>query len=291
MAKIVAVVNSYGRPIDLVEKSLNSILMQSVKPEKLIFIDQNSTPLILPENIRSNPLLVLQKTSENSVSGARNQVQIPPGTDWLCFCDDDGVMAPGYFEKLQKILSENRFDVIAGGVLREDTLEFYSLRHKVGGNMSLFRNAKLLMGSNFCVRSALFDQVDRFDTRFGAGTYWGSSEETDFAWKCYFAGARMSFNADLQVIHAAPFNESLSLGFHKSFRYARGKGAMVSKWLIEEKRMIVLHEALEMTLIPLIQFVRGIVTFKASLSINNMGVLVGRWLGLISFPFHSKKGS
>ena len=281
--KLVVVINSFRRPLTLAERSLRSVLQQKIPPQKLIFIDQNPSPLELPEDLRKHPLLEIQKSSATSVSSARNGVVLPENCEWVCFCDDDGYWETEFSERLQALLQENNFDVIAGSVIREDTLDFYSLRHKLGGNLQEFRNQKLLMGSNFCVRREIFENVNRFDPRFGAGSRWGSSEETDFAWKCFFAGARMTFQPELKVIHVAPFNESLKQGFKKSYRYAVGKGALVGKWLLEEKKGQAFHELAEMVTVPLIQILRGILTFRWSLAINNCGVLWGRIRGLVKF--------
>lgn len=290
MISYVVVVNTYKRPRELVEKSLRSVLGQKWLPQKLILIDQNSPQLELSSEITQHSLFERQITTENAVSGARNSVKLPKGIEWVCFCDDDGRMAENYSEVLKVSLESNQWDVIAGSVLREDNMDYYSIRHKIGGDLAKFSNLKLLMGSNFVVRAKLFDQLARFDERFGAGTFWGSSEETDFAWKCFFAGARMTFDRELKIIHAPPFNESFKKGFGKSFRYARGKGAMVSKWLFIEHRPAALHELLEMSVVPFIQMIRAVVKLTPSLAINNLGVFVGRWLGMAMFLVKSDRG-
>lgn len=282
----VVVINTFRRPISLVEKALRSVIVQKTPPQKVILIDQNASPLELPPDLIKNPLLQISRTTQSSVSGARNSLDLPHWKGWICFCDDDGHLAPDYSEVLEEVLKDQRLEVIAGSVIREDTHEFYSLRHKVGGDLGKFSNCKLLMGSNFCVRAEVFQDLQKFDSRFGAGAYWGSSEETDFAWKCFFSGKKMKFVSQLKVVHVPPFNESLQAGFRKSFRYARGKGALVAKWLIEEKKPLVLLEALEMSVIPLVQLVRALVTLKIALGVNNLGVLYGRWLGFFSFFQH-----
>ncbi len=277
------VVNSYRRPLKLVIRCLEAILNQPKLPKKIILIDQNIAPIALPIDVASHPKIEIQKTKEQSVSGARNSVQLPHDTEWVCFCDDDGYWAKDFSEILQR-LEHSNLDVIAGAVMREDTMDYYSLRHKFGGDLSKFTHQKLLMGSNFVVRKELFEKVGRFDSRFGVGALWGSSEETDFAWKCFFAGAKMSFQPSLRIIHVPPFNESFRLGMRKSLRYAVGKGALVAKWLIEEKKPTVLAELFEMLVIPPIQVLRGLLTLKFSLALNNFGVWSGRVVGLCMFP-------
>jgi GT2 family glycosyltransferase len=277
------VINTFKRSVTLVEKSLRSALNQKYLPQKLILIDQNNTALELASDLKAHPLLMIQKSLSSSVSGARNEVILPENCEWICFCDDDGYWDSDYSENLQSLLTDNKFDVIAGSVIRSDTRGFYSLRHRFGGDMAQFRNLKLLMGSNFCVRRRLFEQVNRFDDRFGAGAYWGSSEETDFAWKCFFAGAKMTYQPQLRVIHVPPFNESVRKGFGKSYRYAVGKGALVGKWLWEEKKITATHELLEMMLVPFLQIIRSILILNGSLLANSFAVWSGRLIGFLWF--------
>ena len=288
MQSIVVVINSFRRSPELVARSLRAVLSQSIKPLKLILLDQNSNPISLPSDIEDNPIFERQKCPFQSVSEARNSVNLPSECSWISFCDDDGYWAQDFSETLQPLLGSD-LDVIAGSVLREDTMDFYSLRHRIGGNLSNFRNLKLLMGSNFLVRKSLFDQVGRFDPRFGVGAYWGSSEETDFAWKCYFAKAQMQFIPELQVVHIPPFNESFEIGLRKSYKYAVGKGALVSKWLLEKHQPLVLWELVEMLVVPPVQITRGVLTLKPSLALNNFGVWWGRLFGFFLFPFTRNK--
>ena len=283
MSNLTVVINTFRRPEQLVARALSAVLAQQPLPFRLILIDQNQDPLTVPEVIAKSPIFEIQRTQETSVSQARNSLKIPQDTDWLVFCDDDGYWDSGFSELLSQLIDRGEFDVIAGSVIREDTMEFYSMRQKWGGDLNLFRNQKLLMGSNFAVRRELFEKIDQFDGRFGVGARWGSSEETDFAWKCYFSGAKMLYTPKLRVIHVKPFNESLRTGFIKSYRYAFGKGALVAKWLLEEKQPKALHEFAEMLIIPPLQILRGALTLKPALAVNNFGVLVGRCWGFSRF--------
>ena len=80
------------------------------------------------------------------------------------------------------------------------------------------------MGSNFVIKTSTFEKLGRFDESFGVGSYWGSSEETDFCWKAFFNKVPMEFFSELKVFHVPPFNESIKKGFVKSFNYGIGKG-------------------------------------------------------------------
>ena len=284
MLNYIIVTNTYHRPTNLVERCVRASLNQKIKPQKVILIDQNEVPIKLSKDISSNPLFEIQTTNTRSVSSARNSLKIPEGIEWIVFCDDDGYLCPGYTEKLNQIVNKNDLEILAGSIVRDDNSNYYSLRHKKGGSLRYFRNTKNLMGSNFIIKAKVFDDLGRFDEDFGAGSYWGSSEETDFCWKAYFVGKKMEFFPELIVYHVPPFNESLRDGFKKAFRYGVGKGAMVSKWLFYKRKIKVLYELAEMVVVPFLQFFHGLFTLKIGLMLNNIATLSGRFFGVIKYP-------
>ena len=143
----------------------------------------------------------------------------------------------------------------------------------------------MLMGSNFVVRRSVFEELGKFDERFGAGSFWGSGEETDFCWKAYFAKKEMEFFKELIVYHVPPFQESVKTGFRKSFNYGVGKGALVWKWLFREHKVVVVYELLEMFIIPFILMLRALLTFKFSVVTNNFAAIAGRLTGLVKAIF------
>lgn len=282
-------INTYSRPPYLVERCLRASLNQKIPPEKIILIDQNVEALNLPEDLSANSSIIRTRTTKKAVSAARNTLVIPEGTEWIFFCDDDGFPCDDYSEKLKKIILENpTLEILAGSIVREDNKEYYSLRHKKGGSLKSFRNTKNLMGSNFVIKAKVFDELGRFDENFGAGSHWGSSEETDFCWKAYFSGKNMEFFQELIVYHVPPFNESAENGFNKSFKYGVGKGALVSKWLFKKKKIKVLYELIEMITVPFIQSFRGLVTLKFGLIATNFAALIGRIYGMFKYIFTTK---
>ncbi len=284
--KYIVVINTFNRKTEIVERALLSALKQKFTPQKVILIDQNLVELILKEEITNNLLFCRQKTNHKAVSSARNSLVIPEAIDWIVFCDDDGYLNDDYSVTLKNIIQDNpSIEIVAGSIKREDTNDFYSLRHKKGGSLKHFRNTKNLMGSNFAVKAEIFNKLNRFDENFGVGSYWGSSEETDFCWKAFFNNVNMEFFSELFIFHAPPFNEEFFNGFKKAFKYGVGKGGLVWKWLIKEKKIIVFYELVEMLIVPFIQIIRGIFTLKPALAINNVATISGRVYGLIKALF------
>ena len=285
----IIVTNTYKRSADLVARSLRASINQKIKPRNVFLIDQNNPQLSLPDDITSNKLFTRILSAERSVSAARNSFTIPENVEWIFFCDDDGYPCEDYSEKLEKIIRENpSLEILAGSIIREDNNEFYTLRHKKGGSMKYFRYSKNLMGSNFVIKADTFDKLGRFDENFGVGSYWRSSEETDFCWKAYFAGIKMEYFPELKVFHIPPFNLSVKKGFVKAFDYGVGKGALVYKWLIKKRKLKVSFELIEMFIVPVIQSVRAVFILKPQLILTNIAAAGGRVYGFIKAFFVMK---
>ena len=282
MMNYIAVVNTINRPQHLVERCLNALLKQRINPNKVFLVDQNENEIDLSNKIVDNPIFQRNKVNFKSVSSARNSILIPEDVEWIFFCDDDGYACEKYSEILEELIVKNpKLEILAGSIIREDTSEFYSLRHKKGGSLTKFRNTKNLMGSNFVVKTSTFDKLKRFDENFGAGSYWGSSEETDFCWKAYFENIEMEFFPELKVYHVPPFNESIKAGFKKSYNYGIGKGALVYKWLIKNHKLIVVYELGEMFLLPFLLSLLAILKLKPQLVATNFAAFVGRFYGFV----------
>ncbi len=279
---ITVVTNTYSRSTDLVSRSLYSSLKQAHYIHQVILIDQNNTPIILPRDITTHPKFRIIKSNSNCVSAARNTLLKEHLSGWIIFCDDDGYFDDGYLKTFVKVVKDNPdVRIFAGSIIRDDNFEYYSPRHKIGGDLNKFINTKLLMGSNFSVQADIFRQLGGFDERFGAGSYWGSGEETDFAWKAYFNKVNMKFVPELKVLHIKPYAENFRSSCHKAYRYGRGKGALVSKWLILNKKPLITLEFFEMIILPILQFFKSVLILKIKVSIFPLCALTGRIRGFL----------
>ncbi len=293
MTKPFAIVtNSYQRDQKLVERSLRASLAQDPKPRHVIFIDQNKPAFKLSSDIAENPILIHLPSGAQSVSIARNSFSIPKDVDWLIFCDDDGYPAPDYTQQFVKLLQQYpELVIMAGSIVRDDNGEYYTPRHKIGGSLRNFRHTKLLMGSNFACTVQTFKKLGGFDEKFGAGSYWGSGEETDFAWNAYFNQIPMEYFPQLVVYHIKPYAGDFSHSMKKAFHYGRGKGALVGKWMITNHKPIVALELFEMLAVPLLQAAMSLLLFRFQMFRVYLSSLRGRIYGLWRYLIESRQNS
>jgi GT2 family glycosyltransferase len=282
MSKVTIITNTIRRPLELVEKSVRSSLAQDPSVE-VILVDQNEIPLDFPSDISSNPRFRHQHEVVPAVSMARNRANYGKESDWLIFCDDDGYLEQGYLQKLTTLIIQNPLvDIFAGSIKRIDNGNYYSKRHSLGGDMKWFWNTKLLMGSNFAIKRTVFENMGKFDERFGAGASLGSSEETDLAWNAFFNGFRMMFAPDLVVFHVPPFIGKSKDEIKKAFRYGIGKGALVLKWLLKGD-LVVLYELVEMLVLPMIKLPINVLSFRMKNALVLVSSFIGRIVGFFAF--------
>ena len=285
------VINSYGRESFYVRRCIESIARQKFVHE-IILIDQNERPLDLSDLEQKYSLLTKINFQNKSVSSARNKLpkSDSPESSWIIFCDDDGYLDPKYSENLWgAIVLNNKAKIIAGSIIRDDNYDFYSPRHKLGGNLNKFRNSKLLMGSNFCIKEDTFFHLGQFSSNFGIGSYWGSGEETDLTWKAYFSKVPMFYDSTLRVYHVRPNFGPMKMNIKKSFQYGVGKGALVLKWLLIEKKPIVFYELIEMLMVPIVKSIYLFIRLEFRAILFPLSSLLGRIIGTIKGLMNHKK--
>ena len=90
----------------------------------------------------------------------------------------------------------------------------------------------------------------------------------------------MEYFPELIVFHVPPYASALRDNMRKAFRYGRGKGALVSKWLVHRHHWVVCYELGEMLIIPFANMVRYLLRGQWNMLPVQVAALVGRILGL-----------
>ncbi|HET7529298.1 MAG TPA: glycosyltransferase [Candidatus Saccharimonadales bacterium] len=96
-----------------VSKAIDSALNQSLKPERIIVIDDGSTDGSREaiSAYKSNPLVeIIHKKNEGVVAAKNLGIKLSQ-TYWTIFLDADDIMQPNYIEKLVKLANSGLYDV------------------------------------------------------------------------------------------------------------------------------------------------------------------------------------
>lgn len=278
------VINTYARDISFVRKAVNSIVSSNLV-KQIILVDQNSTKLNLQID---SPLLKYVQIDRKNISVARNHSMNFVEKGWIVFLDDDSILDQEYTKNLAEIIDQNPdICVIAGSIIRTDNYKFYSSRQQLGGDINSFKNTKLLMGANFACRADVFRSLGGFDENFGGvNASFSSGEDTDFAWKAYFGGVKMTYCKSLKVYHPPPHSGSFFNNLSRACGYGYSKGALVSKWLFKMKKPVVLYELLEMGFVSISKIVLNL--YRPHYSFLHLCVLCSRYWGVFAFLFISR---
>jgi hypothetical protein len=288
LSDVQVVINSYGREALYVERAISSILQQKHRPAAIHFIDQNDSPVTLAPAFRNEPLLRHHHFPDRVGARARNLALhlIPEG--WIAFADDDAQWVDDYSEHLLRLLcTQPSLHLIAGPMIDEQSLSPYTLRHELGGNLKTFIGSKLLYGANFIVRGEIFSRIQGYDTRIGPGTRWPSSEEADLCWRIILLdGVQCRYDRALAVLHPPMHAADARVAARKAYLYGIGKGALAAIWLFEKHHRFGLFEYLEMTLLPAVNFLRGVLSGDFRQLRIQPAQWWGRQVGFWTFPFH-----
>lgn len=293
LSDVHVVINSYGRSAWYVERAISSVLRQKHRPAAIHFIDQNERPLALAPLLRDEPLLHHHHVPDCRCSCARNHVLKLIRQGWIAFADDDAHWRPDYSGQLLELLRLHpRVELFAGALFDENTGDYHSTRHRLGGDLSGFFGSKILYGANFVVRAATFAEVDGYEPRLGPGSTGYCAEETDLCWRIITRGKPALYAPRLAILHPAMHASDTAAAVRKGYHYGIGKGTLAAIWLFEKKHRYGLFEYMEMTLVPALSLLRGLLRGDFAQLRIQPAQWWGRQRAFWSFPFrHPASGS
>lgn len=266
---------------------LDSLAKQDYRDFELIIVDQNTDDRLSPliDIWRHKMEIKHLRSSLNGLSRARNEgLKVAVG-DFIAFPDDD-CWYP------QSLLSE-----VAAWFENHPGLEGISGQSRDGGGRlsqmpwpsepALFDRFKVwtqAISYTIFLRRLVVDAVGSFDETLGvgAGTPWGSGEETDYLLRALSLQFQLIYEPSIFVFHPHPLTQYDEKLFARGAAYGAGMGRVLRKhgapgWF----RGYVLLRALAGTLLGLLVLQPGMARF-------HWNVFLGRLSGLSSrFPKHN----
>jgi glycosyltransferase involved in cell wall biosynthesis len=212
-----------------ISRFLAALDMQSYQNFELIVVDQNSDDRLLsilePYHSRFS---IVHLHSAPGLSKARNLGLQHIKGEIVAFPDDDCCYSQHLLEKIVSLLQQQpNWDGISGRPADQ------SYWHRTAGSVNRFNVWKRGISYTIFLRRKIIEAVGYFDESLGvgAGTAWGSGEETDYLLRAINLGKQIYYMPSITVEHPGEIqsNESPNVSTNKSRYYAAGKGRVLRK--------------------------------------------------------------
>ncbi len=284
--KFSLVLGTMGRSSEL-QRFLESLAAQTHAHVQLIIVDQNQDDRVAEVLQRvSLGIEVHHIQSTPGLSHARNVGLRVADGDVIAFPDDDCWYSPNLLNEVSDILSlAPHLDGVTGSSWDENGRPSGGRLAAKSGPIGLFDVWAKGISYTIFLRKEVCDAVGDFDETLGvgAGTAYGSGEETDYLIRALKAGKRLSYCSELQVFHP---NKDEDRSAEKSYKYGAGMGRVLSKhrypWLFRVSS--VLKPALGSAL-ALFGVDRPLVQARWSRSVGRAAGMMSK--DLMEFPRHS----
>jgi glycosyltransferase involved in cell wall biosynthesis len=173
------------------------------------------------------------------ISRARNAGLDAALGEILAFTDDDCLPAPDWLRVIvQEFARDPGLAGIGGRVELHDPRDFpMTIRtsRRREALTSAYQLPALMVGCNMAFTRWAARMVGEFDITLGAGTPVGSAEDTDYLYRSLLLGLRIEYVPEVLVAHNHG-RRRLEEVSHLRRSYARGRGALLTKYLLRADR-------------------------------------------------------
>ncbi|MEP7209470.1 MAG: glycosyltransferase family 2 protein [Alphaproteobacteria bacterium] len=181
-------------------------------------------PPELPVRLVREPRTGLSIARNTGVAAARGEI--------ILFTDDDCRLEPDYLLKLADVYADQTGPIIIGGRVELGDPRDLPMTIKTSREPATFDGVDVgafVIGSNLTLSRATWSIVGLMDERFGAGTNFKASEETDYLHRAHLAGIPILYRPDLCVHH---FHGRRTIPEVKKLwrNYSIGNGALYAKY-------------------------------------------------------------
>jgi glycosyltransferase involved in cell wall biosynthesis len=227
------IVPTVGRVAEL-DRLLASLVAQSYRAVRLLVVDQNPDDRLVPILGRyGSDLTILRLSSERGASRARNAGLNAVTGDLVTFADDDCWYPPDLLARVVELLRTNPdWDGVTGKVVDElgrPSVARWNTRacrvSRVNVWTSSGAGVAIFLHAHVAGRVGLFDET----LGVGAGTPWGSGEETDYVLRVLRQGFELHYDPSLAVCHQQTRKDSSPETIAAGRSYGMGMGRVLRK--------------------------------------------------------------
>ncbi len=230
--KFSLVLATIGRTEELI-RFLKSLNAQTYRNFELIVIDQN------PDNRLTtilSPFLgifpVIHIKSEKGLSRARNVGLKYISGDIIAFPDDDCWYPPSLLENVKETLGKRaEISGVTGRSADENGITSAGRWADKPGLIKITDVFTKGISFTIFVKKSVIEKIGNFDETLGvgAGTPWGSGEETDYLIRALKKGFQFYYDPEIIVHHPQPVVVYDKKSIERTFNYGRGMGKVLRK--------------------------------------------------------------
>ena len=226
------------------------------------------------------PYISLSK-ARNSLSRIARETQ--QEYDYFIHIDDDAYIYD-YHLLMQSLLYLKRNNInclIIGSICKPnlDPINKHIKNYKTFKTLNLYKHNSI-MGSCICYGKDIINEKIFFDEKFGLGSKFGGSEETDFFINVLNKKIEVLYNPLFIVIHPPTFKNQYN--FKKMYQYGLGRGAVYKKY-INTYRLEMISFLLVSIIVNFGLFLLGLFSLQGSYSKRNIALAFGKIIGFIRF--------
>jgi glycosyltransferase involved in cell wall biosynthesis len=246
MVSVIVCTHNRAHRLEQILKSLQEMKIPVDLPWEIVIADNNSndnTKEIIDTFASTSSLNVKYVFERHQgLSRARNAGIHASSGSIIAFTDDDCIVDRHWIETISKeFRSDESIAGIGGRVLlynkmdRPVSIRVHEEREILS---SVYRIRKLLIGCNMAFARPVFDEIGIFDTDFGAGGRFASSEDLDFFYRIYKKGFKIIYSPDVLVFHnhGRRNDEQIKLLMRG---YAIGRGAFYCKYILMADKEVI----------------------------------------------------
>jgi GT2 family glycosyltransferase len=258
---------------------------------EVVVVDNNSTDgtdtVIREASTRSALTIRYAFEREQGLGHARNRGVLEARGDVLVFTDDDCIPDTNWIRAIGlRFAAEPSLAGLGGRVeLYDESDQAVTVRLKgeIADFQSVHQLFNLIPGCNMAFRRHVLTDVGPFDPVFGAGTKLASGEDSDFLYRAYKLGLRITYYPEVLVYHNHGRKTDAQVNALRR-GYGCGRGAFYCKHIVLGDR-VVLEMALRDAVVLVRHLTRNILARRsiARHALEFWGLTMGLMRGLPIF--------
>ncbi len=156
--RVSVVIPVYNEEV-FIERCITSLLKQTVPPDEIIIVDNNSTDKTAAI-VRRFPVKIVTEHTQG-ITFSRNRGFDAAGFEIIARCDADSYAPGNWVQKIKSVFSSQNIDALTGPIIYYDLpsvmkafVRLYAESMKIA-----LRGNDVLMGPNMCITSKLWRQI------------------------------------------------------------------------------------------------------------------------------------